>query len=276
MNKISELHSMPKGGECEVTGIITYEAEPKPVKYGQGLNQFVVIEDDAQGGINSVGVNISLSKVEDGFRKGEKIVIKGKVDKYPDRKQPLQQDGTFPMKTSLKATTIERVVNEGDFREQEECTDEPVEEVKTKEEIVKSEKPTNYAVAKGVEEEKKRIMFAERDLVVAKESACKTVATWVVSGHIVLKDYFFWVQKLIDCFYNEDDKFAIITQANLISSGLVTVTKAEALTWIRDHMWDTEHATEPDLIKALHVKPFDKQLLPELLNTIEKLSLILV
>ena len=274
MNKILELHSMAKGTECEVTGVITYEAEPKPVKYGQGLNQFVVIEDNAQGGTSSVGVNISLSKIEDGFYKGEKVVVQGKVDKYPDRKQPLQPDGTFPTKTSLKAVSVEKVVEAEDFHEQEEATSTPVASVMTGKDIEEANKPAenNYVT----EKEKERIMWEKKDLVVAKESACKTVATWVVSGHILLKDYFAWVEKLVDCFYSEDDKFATITQANLMSSKLVTVTKVEALAWIRDHMWNTEHATEAELIKALHVKPFDKQLLPELLDTIERLSLILV
>lgn len=267
MNKIAELHGMTKGTECVITGVIIYEAQPKPVKYGSGLNQFVVIEDDAQGGINSVGVNISLSRAEDGYRKEEKVTITGKVDKYPDRKQPLQQDGTYPMKTSVKAIRIERVKDIDDFNEQ----------LPPEEEVIVTEKPAkqNYTVAKNVEEEKKRIVFEKRDLVMAKESACKTVATWVVSGHILLKDYFSWVEKLVDYFYSQDDKFATITQANLISSKLITVTKTEALTWIKDHMWNTEYATEEELTKALHVKPLDKQLLPELLDTIEKLSLIL-
>ena len=274
MNKILELHSMAKGTECEVTGVITYAAEPKPVKYGQGLNQFVVIEDNTEGGMSSVGVNISLSKVEDGFKKGEKVVITGKVDKYPDRKQPLQQDGTFPTKTSLKAVSVEKIVEATDFHEQEEASSAPVEEVMSEEDIKEADKPAenNYVT----EKEKERIMWEKKDLVVAKESACKTVATWIVSGHVQLKDYFAWVEKLVDCFYSQDDKFATITQANLMSSKLVTVTKTEALIWIRDHMWNTEHTTEADLIKALHVKPFDKQLLPELLDTIERLSLILV
>ena len=270
MNKIFDLHSMPKGSECEIKGEIIFENPPKAVRYGTGLNQFVVLSDHPDKGLNAVGVNISVQTVEDGFTKGEKIVVKGKVDKYPDRNQPLKPDGTYPVKTSVKATHVEKFVEVEDFAP---TPEESVASVMSPQDIEEVNKPpTNgYSTAKGVEEEKKRIMWEKKDLVTAKESACKTVGKWIDSGKIELKDYFKWCDYLVDYFYNSDDKFALITEANLMQSGLITVNKAQALAWIEEHAKGTDVAQ--DLCGILHVKALDKQTLNELLETIGKLSL---
>ena len=80
MNKITELHSMPKGSDCEIEGAVTYEQEPKESKFGKGLNQFIVVADDS----DSVGVNVTVPSKDDGFLMDETIHIVGKVDKSGD------------------------------------------------------------------------------------------------------------------------------------------------------------------------------------------------
>lgn len=273
MNKICDLHSMPKGAVCEIQGEITYENPPKATRYGKGLNQFIVVNDNIEeGGVNGIGVNVSVASVEDGFIKGNKVTVKGKVDKYPDRNQPLQPDGTFPMKTSVKADHIEHYVDADDF------PDPPitghVPNVMDKEDLVQASKPapTNgYSTAKGVEEEKKRIMWEKKELKICKQAVLKVVGRLVEAGTLNMKVFFRWADKLVDYVYNEDDKFALITEANLMQSGLITVTKAEALDWIETHVKGTD--VEQDLCGILHVKALDKQTLNELLETVEKLSL---
>lgn len=269
MNNIIDLHRTPKGSTCEIKGEIVYENPPKQARYGNGLNQFIVVQDDLQDRMSAVGVNVNVASIEDGFQKGEKVLVKGKVDKYPDKSQPLNQDGTYPMKTSLKAEYIERFVEPADFPPASVsglASDMP--SVMDEEDLKAINTPkTNYTDTKAEE----KAMWAKKDLIVAKQSACKTCGKWISDGKIELKDYFGWCNRLVDYFYNEDEKFAVITEANLMISGLVTVTKAQALSWITKHVKGTD--IEQDLCGILHVKELDKQTLDELLQTVEKLSL---
>ena len=252
MNQISELSKLPKGTDVEFKGTVSYENPPRAAMYGGGFSQFVVVKDGEFG----IGVNIPVKSPDEGYTKGVNLIVKGKVDKYPDKKQPLTEDGTFPMRTSIKATIVEEYRQVEEFPQQE-YTEETV---VTKESIVK-EKPS-YTVAKNTEKEAERIMWEKKDLVTAKESACKTVGKWVSDGKIELIDYFKWCTKLVDYFYNEDEGFDLIVEANLMASGLVEVTKAQAATWIKSHMKGTELTLE-----GLNVPALDKQTLPELLET---------
>ena len=273
MDRISDLHAKPKGTEIEIQGEITYDSAPKQVRYGQGFSQFIVVHDSGEGALGGIGCNVPLSNVDQGYRKGETVTVRGKLDKYADRKQPLLPNGTYPVKTSVKVEHIEEFTQIQNYPE-EEVPASPT-NVMSKEDVREANKPprNGYIIAKEVEEEKKRIIFEKKDLITAKESACKTVGKWIESGKMELKDYFKWCNYLVDYFYNEDDKFAIITEANLMISGLITVTKAEALNWIEMHLKGTDVAQ--DVTGILHVKALDKQTLNELLETIGKLSLVI-
>ena len=277
MDRIKDLHGKAKGTEVEIQGEVAYDSAPKQVRYGQGFNQFLVIQDDPEGGMNGIGCNVPMANVDQGFAKGNSVTIKGKVDKYADRKQPLKPDGTYPVKTSIKVEHIEEFVQAEEFATTDKVTSpvpgeipDVTASVMSPKDLAEADRPApknGYSQAKKEEKE----MWAAKDLVVAKQSACKTVGKWIDSGKIQLKDYFKWCAKLVDFFYNTDDSFALITEANLIQSGLITVTKAEAISWIEIHVKGTD--VEQDLCGILHVKALDKQTLPELLNTIGKLSL---
>jgi len=263
MNQISELSRLPKGADVEFKGVVSYENPPRASMYGGGFNQFVVVKSGDFG----IGVNIPVHSIDEGYIKGTSLIVKGKVDKYPDKKQPLTSEGTYPMRTSIKATVVEEYRDVEDFPEQE--------TVVTKESIVNTESASvkglvnkpSYSAAKNVEEEQKRIRFEKRDLLTAKESACKTVGKWIETGKIDLKDYFKWCTKLVDYFYNEDEGFDLMTEANLMHSGLVEVNKTQALAWIRNHMKGTELTLE-----GLNVPALDKQTLPELLETATRVA----
>ena len=274
MNNIIDLHKTPKGSPCEIKGEIVYENPPKPSRYGKGLNQFIVVQDNLQDRLSAVGVNINVASVEEGFQKGEKVLVRGKVDKYPDKTQQLNPDGTYPMKTSVKADYIERFVEPEDFPTESPSSPTPVTgfpvSVMSADDVKAANTPRPVYVDAKAEE---KAMWAKKDLIVAKQSACKTVGKWISDGKIELKDYFGWCTRLVDYFYNEDDKFAVITEANLMVSKLVNVTKTQALAWIEKHLKGTD--VEQDPCGILHVKELDKQTLDELLKTIEKLSLIL-
>ncbi len=280
MNKIQELHALPNGTDVEIQGRVAYDSAPKPVRYGEGFNQFVVVSD-GEGETHGIGCNIPMSTEDQGYAKGNTVTIKGKLDKYADRKQPLKPDGTFPIKTSVRVTFIEEFTQVDDFPDAPanatpvELPGKPpvtikAEPVMDKEDLKEAEvvvKKNGYSQSK--EEERK--MWEAKDLIVAKQSACKTVGKWIDSGRIELKDYFKWCDKLVDFFYNKDDGFTLITEVNLMKSGLVSATKAEILSWITEHMKGTDIETDPCGI--LHVKALDKQTVAELLDTAEKVSL---
>ena len=269
MNQISELSRLPKGTDVEFKGVVSYENPPRASQYGGGFSQFVVVKD----GDNGIGVNISVKSLDEGYTKGTSLQVKGKVDKYPDKKQPLTENGTYPMRTSIKAIVVEEYREVDDFPQQE--YDHSKEQVMTKEDIVKADKPESYSVAKNTEKEQERIMWAKKDLITARESACKTVGKWISDKVIELKDYFAWCDKLVDYFYHEDEAFTIITEANLIISGLVELTKPQMLAWIQSKMAGTKFQEEDVLMHELGVKKLSTQVVSELLDTIQKLSLSL-
>lgn len=269
MNQVIETKGMPKGTYIELKGVIIYEQTPRPARYGNGFSQFFVMSDNEQDKMCEVGVNVNVGSLEDGYTKGEKVIIKGKVDKYPDKKQPLLPNGTYPLKTSIKADNVERYREVNDFVNPEDIPESPTASVMTPKELEIANKP-NYVEAKAGEKGEERKMWAKKDLVVAKESACKTVGGWVETGKVELKDYFLWATKLVEFFYNEDDKFVVITEANLMKSGLVEVNKAQITDWIKERMKGTEITTENMGVKALST-----QTLTELLDTAVKVALSL-
>jgi len=268
MNRIAELHSLPKGTPCEIMGEIIFEKEPQQSRYGKGLNQFIVVSDDPEGVINTVGVNVNIGTIDEGFLKGEKVIVKGKVDKYPDRTQQLKPDGTYPMKTSVKAEHIEKFVEVEDFPVEQLAPATGLVQVMDADDLKEANKPAPKSNGYIQTKEEERKMWEKKDLIVAKQSACKTVGKWIVSGHIELKNYFAWCNKLVDYFYNEDDAFAVITEANLMKSGLIEVTKAQVLAWISDRLKGTQITYE-----SLGIKAIASQTLEELKDTAVKIAL---
>jgi len=267
MNKISELHGLPKGEECEISGVIIYEQAPKPVKFGVGFNQFVVVEDIPGNKFCSVGVNISLTDPKEGFLKGEKIIIQGKVDKYPDRTQKLTSDGTYPMKTSLKAHSVERFKQVEDFPIKDYQEEAQIGEVMDAKDLEEANKP-NYIEIKTQSEREKQAIFEAKDLISAKKSAAHTIADLIIAGKIELKNFFVWSTLLVDFFYNTDDAFAIITEANLMKSGLIEATKLQVSQWILERIKGTQIVLE-----TLCEKPISTQTLEELKDTAVKVAL---
>ena len=270
MNRIIDLHALPKGTPCEIKGEIIYEKEPKQSRYGKGFNQFIVVSDNPEGGMNTIGVNVTVGSIDDGFLKEERVIITGKVDKYADRTQQLQPDGTYPMKTSVKAEHVEKFVEAEDFPAESSTPEVPQKQVMDKDDVKEADKPAPKSNGYTQAKEEERKMWTKKDLIVAKQSACKTVGRWVESGKIDLKNYFTWATKLVEFFYNEDDAFARTTEISLIKSGLITTTKEKATEWILEHVKETDIAQ--DMTGILHVKELNKQSLKELIETMEKVN----
>ena len=263
MDLVKDFGAMPKGRAVEFQGEITYDTPARAARYGGGFSQFVVVTDSTGG----IGTNIPVANIEAGFIKGTMLKVWGKIDKYQDKKQPLTENGTYPIRTSVSASKVEEFRMADTFVEKH---DHSTEQVMTKEDIVVVDKPApNYSVAKNVEKEAERIMWAKKDLITAKESACKTVGKWVSDGKIDLLNYFKWCTMLVDYFYNEDEAFDLIVQANLMASGLVEVTKPQITSWLKQHIKGTGFTLEGldvDLTKAT---------LPELLEKCTQLALMI-
>ena len=272
MNQVLETASMQKGAYVELKGIIIYEQTPRASRYGNGFSQFLVISDNQGDKRCEVGVNVNMAKIDDGFVKGHSVIVKGKVDKYPDKKQPLLPNGTYPLKTSIKADSVEEFREVNDFVNPEDIVavpESPTASVMTPEELEIINKP-DYVQSKQEAKDEESKMWAAKDLIVAKQSACKTVGKWIESGKIDLTEYFAWATKLVEFFYNEDDKFVVITEANLMKSGLVDVTKAQVTDWITERMKGTDIVWESVSSKAI-----SSLTLTELLDTAVKVALSL-
>jgi hypothetical protein len=258
MNKTNELVAMPKGTPCEIQGEISYQLEPKKAIYGKGgYSQFIVVDDET----GKIGVNINLPSIQEGFTKGEKVHIKGKVDKYPDKKQPLLPNGTYPMRTSVVAEWFERYQDVQDFP----ATNNEVQTVIPQTTVLVGD----YLVKKATKEELDKKMWEDKDLRIVKQSALKAAVELCVNDNIKLQDLFKMANKFVDYVYNEDDKFAIVTEAQLIKSGLVTLTKPQAIAWL------DKHIPEMPLTDDMSLTEYKNKTLEELLEIIERVALSL-
>jgi hypothetical protein len=263
MNKTNELVAMPKGTPCEIQGEISYQLEPKKTMYGKGgYSQFIVVDDET----GKIGVNLNLPSIQEGFTKGEKVHIKGKVDKYPDKKQPLLPNGTYPIRTSVVAEWFERYRDADDFTEgMKEITNETQPIVKAENFLYIQE--GDYLVKKATKEELDKKMWENKDLRIVKQSALKAAVELCVNEKIKLQDLFKIADKFVDYVYNEDDKFAIVTEAQLIKSGLITLTKPQALAWL------DKHIPEMPLTDDMSLTEYKDKPLDELLEIIERVAL---
>jgi len=265
MNQIAELVKLPKGTEVEFEGEITFENPPRANLYGSGFSQFVVVKKGADG----IGCNIPIPAIENGYHKKQTVNVKGKINKYPDKKQPLTENGTYPIKTSVNATSVEEIVIQDDNAL---LTDADIEKINEKSTVKPSEKssakPNTNKYNSDKEEEKK--MWAAKDLKVCKQAMIKTIGRWVEVNVIPKSQFFKWVTRCVDFVYNEDDAFDLIVEAQMMKSGLIECDKKSVTAWIDEHMKGTACTLE-----MLGVKKLDIQTLVELLDTAERLSLVL-
>jgi len=261
MNQIAELVKLPKGTEVEFEGEITYENPPRANLYGSGFSQFVVVKKGADG----IGCNIPIPGIENGYRKGQTVNVKGKVNKYPNKKEPLTENGTYPIATSVNATSVEEIVIQDDNAL---LTDAEIEKINKKSTVKPTAKPNTNKYNGDKEEEKK--MWAAKDLKVCKQAMIKTIGRWVEANVIPKSQLFKWVTRCVDYVYNEDDAFNLVVEAQMMKSGLLECDKKSVTAWIDEHMKGTACTLE-----MLGVADLSKQTLVQLLDTAERLSLVL-
>lgn len=168
--KIVDVKKLDDGvSNITIEGRITRVLKPRETQYG--WSQFIVIKDDT----DNMGSNVNLENEEAKYQGGEYVKIKGKVSRYISNNKP---------GISLNGNVIDEIVKVG----------EDVAPAKqTKEETEKSEK--SEKVDPGVWEAK--------DLRMARESALKNIALYVVAGLVKLEDRFDYAQEDVDFIYKE-------------------------------------------------------------------------
>jgi hypothetical protein len=159
------------------------------------------------------------------------------------------------MRTSVVAEWIERYQDVQDF---------PVSKTA---EIPGTVPVGDYLLKKTTKEVEDKQMWADKDLRIVKQSALKAAVELCVNEKIKLQDLFKIADKFVDYVYNEDDKFAIVTEAQLIKSGLITLTKPQAIAWL------DKHIPEMPLTDDMSLTEYKDKPLDELLEVIERVAL---
>ena len=168
--KIEDIRSLEVGAEVEIEGDIYRALKPRQTNYGWG--QFIVVEDVT----GRQGCNVGVAGKDDGFKTKQCVRVKGKLsDWYKDSR-------------GVDKRTIEGGV---------------FEEIK-KDEEVSQEKPTTPPVQEPTQKSEKvdSKVWEAKDLRMARESALKNIAKYVVAKLIKLGERFKYAQEDVDFIYN--------------------------------------------------------------------------
>jgi len=170
--KIIDVKKMDDGvSNITIEGRITRVLKPRESQYG--WSQFIVIEDDTA----NMGSNINIENEEAKYQGGEYVKVQGKVSRYVKDGKP---------NVSLNGHLIDEIV---------------------KVENVSQEKQNTQPISQPVKLEKDMDkVWEDKDMRMARGSALKNVADYVVAGLVKLGDRFDYAHEDVDFIYNGLEK----------------------------------------------------------------------
>lgn len=186
--KIEDINSLAVGAEVEIEGNIYRALKPRQTNYGWG--QFIVVEDVT----GRQGCNVGVRSKDEGFKTKQCVLVKGKLsDWYKDSR-------------GVDKRTIEGGV---------------FEEIK-KDEKVSQEQPLITPPQETTQKSEKvdPKVWEDKDLRMARESALKNIAQYVVAGLVKLGDRFDYAHEDVDFIYNGLEKVKIIKPKITIQDSL--------------------------------------------------------
>ena len=172
--KIAEVKKLDDGvSNITIEGRITRVLKPRETQYG--WSQFIVVKDDT----DNMGSNVNLENEEAKYQGGEYVKVKGKVSRYVSNNKP---------GISLNGNVLDEIIK----------VDEDVAPAK------QDTQPNVQPISQPVKPEKDMDkVWEDKDLRMARESALKNIALYVVAGLVKLEDRFDYAQEDVDFIYKE-------------------------------------------------------------------------
>jgi len=275
---IAEALECPKGTEVKVQGNITHSLKPR--KLWKGISQFIVIKDRT----GSIGCNISVKGIEEGFELGENVMVVGERGEYPEKDRRTGQATGGIVKNINGYVESNWLDANADLEEEKAKTEETQHEVTevTKEEYYGKkatiEQPkyvqNDYWRDKFLLDVERQEMYKENNEFIVRECAIKAVTELACSGGSFVKDkeaYYQWAEDIVKWIKNEvdEEEFKFKTEANMIISGLSPLKKTEIIDWINEARIGTDIEDDDQFLIKLNVQVLSHQTIKELRETVD-------
>ena len=276
---IAEALECPKGTEVKVQGSITHSLKPR--KLWKGISQFIVIKDRT----GSIGCNISVKGIEEGFELGENVMVVGERGEYPEKDRRTGQatggivkningyveSNWMDANADLDLSHVEEEVHE-------ETSEKPRVDVPI---IITQQKYTaeSYWKDKFLLDVERQEMYKENNEFIVRECAIKAVTEltcarlpWGDDGGLINKEQYFkfagevvkWIKNEVD-----EEEFKFKTEANMIISGLSPLKKGEIIDWINEARIGTDIEDDGQFLIKLNVQVLSHQTIKELRETVD-------
>ena len=273
---IAEALECPKGTEVKVRGSITHSLKPR--KLWKGISQFIVIKDRT----DSIGCNISVKGIEEGFELGENVMVVGERGEYPEKDRRTGQ-ATGGIVKNINGYVESNWMDANADIEEEKARIEEIQHddengalEKAKEKTIAQPKYTaeTYWKDKFLLDVERQEMYKENNEFIVRECAIKAVTELACSGGSFVKDkeaYYQWANDIVKWIKDEvdEEEFKFKTEANMIISGLSPLKKGEIIDWINEARIGTDIEDDDQFLIKLNVQVLSHQTIKELRETVD-------
>ena len=282
---IGEALECPRGTEVKIQGMITHSLLPR--KLWKGISQFIVVKDDTE----TIGCNVSVKSINEGYELGEKVMVVGERGEYPEKDRMTKQPTGGVVKNINGYVESNWVDVEDDIREKDTSSADMADEYTSKkietemenaaeekdEKIVIKQKPyvqNDYWRDKFLLDVERQEMYKVNNEYIVRECAIKAV-TELAGIHLFpdginfTKEYFKFADEIVEWIKDENENFEEDTEANMIISGLSPLKKQGIVDWINDKRVGTTIEGDEDFLINLNVQVLPHQTVKELRETVD-------